>query len=479
MSNQNHDYDAVIIGSGPNGLSAAIRLSQEGLRVLVIEAKDSIGGGTRTMELTEPGFLHDVCSAVHPTAAGSPFLTTLDLDKYGLEFIHPEVAYAHPLEDGEAGIAYQDLVRTAEGLGVDKEAYIKLYKEFVDHWDYLSQDIFGTLRIPKHPLLMAKFGWYGMFSAKLLSNSLFKTEKARALFTGCAAHSIVPLTRAFTASFGIVLGTSAHSVGWPVAKGGSASITDAMAKLFKTLGGEIQTGVEVKTLSDLPSSKIILFDLTPHQIARIAENKLPKSYLNKLRNYKYGPGTFKMDWALSEAVPWKNEEARKAGTLHLGGTFREIARSEQAVWDGEHPDDPYVLVSQPSVCDPSRAPEGKHTLWAYCHVPNGSEQDMSRIIEDQIERYAPGFKDTIISKHTMHSMEMEKYNFNYIGGDINGGAQTVTQLFGRPILKWDPYKTPADGLYICSSSTPPGGGVHGMSGYHAAQSVLKNEYNIS
>jgi phytoene dehydrogenase-like protein len=479
MSEPNQDYDAVIIGSGPNGLSAAIRLSQEGLKVLVLEAKDTIGGGTRTMELTEPGFLHDVCSAVHPTAAGSPFLSTLDLDKFGLEFIQPEVAYAHPLDDGEAGLAYQDLNKTAERLGVDKEAYIKLYNEFVNDWDYLSQDIFGTLRIPKHPLLMAKFGWYGMFSAKLLCNSLFKTEKARALFTGCAAHSIVPLTRSFTASFGIVLGASAHSVGWPVAKGGSASITNAMAKLFRSLGGEIKTGYRVKTLSDLPPSKVILFDLTPHQIARIAENELPKSYLNKLRNYKYGPGTFKMDWALSEAVPWTNKEARKAGTLHLGGTFLDISKAEQAVWDGEHPENPYVLVSQPTVCDPSRAPEGKHTLWAYCHVPNGSEQDMTKVIEDQIERYAPGFKDIIISKHTMHAMEMEQYNFNYIGGDINGGAQTVTQLFGRPTLKWDPYKIPANGLYICSSSTPPGGGVHGMSGYHAAQSVLKNEFNIS
>jgi len=479
MIEPNYEYDAIVIGSGPNGLSAGIRLAQEGLKVLIMEAKDTIGGGTRTKELTEPGFLHDVCSAVHPTALGSPFLSSLRLQNYGLEFIQPEVAYAHPLEDSEAAIAYKDIHKTAEGLGVDAEAYMKLYREFVDEWSYLSQDIFGTLRIPKHPLLMAKFGWYGMFSAKLLSNSLFKTVKARALFTGCAAHSIVPLTRAFTASFGVVLGASAHSVGWPVAKGGSSAITNAMAKLFKSLGGEIKTNEHVKDLTDLPTSRAVLFDLTPHQIARIAKKKLPKSYLSKLRNYTYGPGTFKMDWALSEPVPWKNEEARKAGTLHLGGTFLEISNAEQAVWDGEHPEKPYVLVSQPTVCDPSRAPEGKHTLWAYCHVPNGSEKDMSHIIENQIERYAPGFRDTIISKHSMHAMEMEQYNFNYIGGDINGGAQTVTQLFGRPILKWDPYKIPADGLYICSSSTPPGGGVHGMSGYHAAQSVLKNEFNIS
>ena len=479
MGGSANHYDAVVVGSGPNGLSAAIRLSQKGLKVLVLEAKETIGGGTRTIELTEPGFLHDVCSAVHPTAAGSPFLSTLELDKFGLEFIQPEIAYAHPLEDGDAALAYRSLEKTAEGLGVDKEAYIKLYDEFADDWSYLSQDIFGSLRIPKHPLLMAKFGWYGMFSAKLLVNSLFKTEKAKALFAGCAAHSIVPLTRSFTASFGLVLGASAHAVGWPVVKGGSASITQAMAGLFRSLGGEIVTNHMVASLSDIPTAKAVLFDLTPHQIARIAANKLPKGYLNKLRNYKYGPGIFKMDWALSEPVPWLNEAARKAGTLHLGGNFHQIAKAEQAVWDGEHPEHPYVLVSQPTVCDPSRAPKGKHTLWAYCHVPNGSEKDMSRIIEDQIEYYAPGFKDTIISKHTMHAMEMEQYNFNYIGGDINGGAQTITQLFGRPVLKWNPYKIPSDGLYICSSSTPPGGGVHGMSGYHAAQSVLKNEFHIS
>jgi phytoene dehydrogenase-like protein len=478
MNTARPEYDVIVIGSGPNGLSAAVRLAQEGLKVVVLEAKPTIGGGTRTQELTEPGFLHDVCSAVHPTAVSSPFLRTLDLERFGLQFIHPEIPYAHPLDHGEAVVAYRSLDKTISELGEDGKAYQRIFKEFTDQWDYLTKDIFGTLRFPKHPLLMAKFGWYGLFSAKLLTNSLFKDPKTKALFAGCAAHSIIPLKKAFTASFGLVLGSSAHAVGWPVAKGGSASITNALAELFKRLGGEIVTDHEVRSLSDLPTSKAILFDLTPKQILKIAGEKLPRKYKKDLQHYKYGPGTFKIDWALTEPVPWQNELCKKAGTLHLGGTFKEIELGEQAVWNGEHSDKPYVLVSQPSVVDDTRAPKGKHTLWAYCHVPNGSEKDMTEIIENQIERFAPGFRDTIISKHTMNSSEMQSYNANYIGGDINGGAQLAKQLFGRPVLKWDPYKIPVPGFYICSSSTPPGGGVHGMSGYHAAQSVLKNEFGF-
>ncbi|MFD2532387.1 phytoene desaturase family protein [Gracilimonas halophila] len=479
MKTDPKEYDAVIVGSGPNGLSAGVRLAQEGLKVIILEAKSTIGGGTRTQELTEPGFLHDVCSAVHPTAAGSPFFKTLDLQKFGLEFIHPDIPYVHPLDNGDAVAAFRSIERTAEQLGIDGKAYLKIFKEFTENWDYLSEDIFGTLRIPKHPLLMARFGWYGLFSAKHFTNSLFKDPQTKALFAGCAAHSIIPLSKAFTSSFGLVLGSSAHAVGWPFAKGGSSAITNALAELFKSLSGEIITDHEVNSMADIPTSKTVIFDLTPHQIAKIAGDKLPGKYKEKLLTYTYGPGVFKIDWALSEPVPWENEHSRKAGTLHLGGTFQEIATSEQAAWKGEHHEKPYVLVAQPSIFDKSRAPNGKHTLWAYCHVPNGSEKDMTEFIENQIERFAPGFRDTIISKNTMHTREMQTYNSNYIGGDINGGAQISTQLFGRPVLKWDPYKIPADGLYICSSSTPPGGGVHGMSGYHAAESVLKNEFGFN
>ncbi len=479
MVSKNTEYDAVVVGSGPNGLSAAVRLSQEGLKVLVLEAKSTIGGGTRTQELTEPGFFHDVCAAVLPTTVGSPFLESLELEKYGLEFIQPGLPYAHPLDDGEAIGVYRSLEKTIKHLGVDGENYGHLFKEFIDHWKYLSEDIYGTLRIPKHPLLMARFGWYGAFSAKLLSNSLFKLPKTRALFAGCAAHSIIPLNKAFTASFGLVLGSSAHSVGWPIAKGGSASVTNALAELFKSLGGTIQTDHEVRSLSDIPPAKTVLFDLTPQQVANIANDELPSKYKERLLKYEYGPGSFKVDWALSETVPWQNELCKKAGTLHLGGTFEEIAEAEQAVWEGKHHERPYILLSQPSLFDTTRAPKDKHTLWAYCHVPNGSDKDMTEIIENQIERFAPGFKDTIISKSTANAQQLESYNANYIGGDINGGAQFVKQLFGRPVLQWNPYKIPDHSMYICSSSTPPGGGVHGMCGYNAARSALKNEFGIS
>ncbi|MEQ9263767.1 MAG: NAD(P)/FAD-dependent oxidoreductase [Balneolaceae bacterium] len=476
--NRAASFDAVIVGSGPNGLSAAILLAQNGLSVKVIEAKETIGGGTRTLELTEPGFLHDVCSAVHPTALSSPFLRALPLQQFGLEWIHPEVPVAHPLEDGQAFTVSRSLDETLLGLGKDSRSYQSLYKSFTDNWETLSNDLFGTLRSVRYPFSMARFGWYGMFSAKHLANSLFKNPELKAFFAGMAAHSIVPLEKAFTASFGIVLGTSVHSVGWPIAKGGSASISYAMAEYFKSLGGVIETGNMITSVAQIEESNVILFDLTPHQIATIAGSKLPPAFKSRLEKFQYGPGAFKIDWALSESVPWLNEKCRKAGTLHLGGSLEEISFSEQEIWKGNYPDKPYVIISQPSVFDSSRAPEGKHTLWGYCHVPNGSEEDCTEQIENQIERYAPGFRDTIISKNTMTATQFQSYNPNYIGGDINGGAQFFKQLFARPVLKWDPYALPAKGLYICSSSTPPGGGVHGMCGFHAARSVLKNEFGV-
>lgn len=474
----NPKFDAVIVGSGPNGLSAGILLAQQGLKVKIIEAEESIGGGTRTKELTEPGFLHDVCSAVHPTGIGSPFFRTLPLTDYGLEWIHPKFPVAHPLENGDAIIASQSLEKTLERMGKDGKNYKSLIKSFVEGWDYLSDDLFAPVRVPNNPLSMARFGWFGMLSAKLLSNSMFDTPQVKAYFAGLAAHSIIPLENSFTASFGLVLATAIHSVGWPIAKGGSASITNALAGYFKSLGGEIETGTRISNTSELPSSKTILFDLTPHQIVKIADQELPLGFKNKYLGYKYGPGAFKMDFALSEPVPWVNSDCAGAGTLHLGGSFEEIAFSERETWKGNHPEKPYVLVSQPSLFDDSRAPTGKHTLWAYCHVPNGSDKDCSKEIINQIERYAPGFRDIIISSHSITAPEFETYNANYIGGDINGGAQTFKQLIGRPVFQWDPYKLPVKGMYICSSSTPPGGGVHGMCGYHAAKSVLKNEFGI-
>lgn len=478
MSASLSNFDAFVIGSGPNGLSAAIALAQQGLKVKVFEAKDSVGGGTRTLELTEPGFKHDICSAVHPTAVGSPFFSTLPLDKYGLEWIHPEFPIAHPLENSDAVITERSFENTLERFGSDSKNYRKLFKEFIDSWEFLSKDLFGSLRIPRHPLAMMRFGWYGMFSSNLLSNSFFNQERSKAYFSGLAAHSILPLENTFTASFGLILGTTVHSVGWPIAKGGSHSITKALAKHFESLDGEIELNSRIESLDEFPSDKPILFDLTPRQVITIADDRISTKLKNKLLNFNYGPGAYKIDFALSEPVPWLNEECKRAGTLHLGGTMEEISYSEKQVWEGIHPDKPYVLVSQPSVFDKSRAPENKHVLWSYCHVPNGSTENMKEQIIDQIERYAPGFRDIIISSSTMTAVDFEKYNPNYIGGDINGGAQNLKQLFGRPLLKWDPYKLPVDHLYICSSSTPPGGGVHGMCGFNAATSVLKNEFGI-
>ncbi len=471
-------YDAVIVGSGPNGLSAAILLAQQGLKVHVIEAEETIGGGTRTKELTEPGFLHDVCSAVHPTAVSSPFLSTLPLDEYGLEWIFPEASVAHPLDEGNSVLGYQSLDKTLEQLGKDAKMYKRLFGDFIENWDSIKHDLFGTLRSVENPLSMARFGWYGWLSAKDLTNSLFKKQEAKALFAGMAAHSILPLDKLFSASFGLVLTTSMHSVGWPIAKGGSATITNAMAAYFESLGGSIETGNRITDYAEIPDAKAVLFDLTPHQIAKICSAQLPNAYRKKLNKYKYGPGAFKIDLAVSEPIPWQNEAIGKAGTVHLGGTFEEIGYSEKEIWKGNHAEKPYVLLSQPSIFDDSRAPKGKHTVWAYCHVPNGSEKDCTEEIISQIERFAPNFGDTIISKHTMTAVQMNDYNENYIGGDINGGAQFFKQLIGRPVLKCNPYKIPFEVAYICSSSTPPGGGVHGMCGYHAAKSALKNEFGI-
>ena len=470
-------YDAIIIGAGPNGLAAAIRLAQEGLSVKIFEQAETVGGGTRTLELTKPGFHHDICSAIHPLAKASPFLNTLPLADFGLEWVQPDVPVAHPLHDQPAGALFRSLDKTVEHLGSDGKKYRQIVSPFIKSWDGLLTDILAPFSpMPNHPILMARFGLQGLRSANGLAKK-FQTQKAKALFAGLAAHGILPFDKTATAAIGLVLGIAAHTTGWPYPKGGSHNITKAMARYFESLGGEIETNAEITSIDELPSSNAILFGNTPKQVLDIAGNKLPISYAKKLHKFQYGCGVFKLDMALSDPIPWEDELCRKAGTVHLGGTLEEIAQSEEESASGQHPQKPYVLVAQQSLNDNSRAPEGKHTCWAYCHVPNGSTKDMTESILDQIERFAPGFRNCIIGTHSMNTKAMQAYNPNYIGGDINGGRQDITQLFTRPAGLLDPYHIPKTNMYICSSSTPPGGGVHGMCGYHAAESVLKNQYS--
>lgn len=464
-------YDAVVVGSGPNGLAAAITLRREGLSVLLVEGKDTVGGGMRTAELTLPGFRHDICSAIHPTGAGSPFLQQLPLDRHGLEFIHPPVLAAHPLDGGKAAVLRQSFEETARLLGKDEQPYRKLFAPLLACWPNIVHDVFGPFGIPQHPVDFARFGLLAMPSAQHIAKR-FETPGARGLWAGLAAHSLQPLSGLTTSAVGLVLGITGHLNGWPLAKGGSQSIADAMASYFLALGGEIATNFYVKSLGQLPSAKAILFDVTPRQLLEIAGHKFSSLYKWQLGRYRYGAGVFKIDWAIEGRVPFVNEEARQAGTVHLGGTFEEVAHSEKVIWQGKHANKPFVLLAQQSAFDPTRAPKGKQAIWGYCHVPHGSTVDMTEAIEIQVERFAPGFRERILARATMNAEQVEAYNPNYIGGDINGGVIDVGQLFTRPALRWSPYRTSAKGLYICSSSTPPGGGVHGMCGYHAARRAL-------
>lgn len=465
-------FDAVVVGSGPNGLAAAITLQQEGVQVLLLEAKPTIGGGMRTVELTLPGFYHDVCSAVHPMGAASPFLRGLPLHEFGLEYIHPEVLAAHPFDDGTAAALYPSLGATADGLGADSGAYRQLFEPLVKNWPRIDTHILGPmLKMPESPLALATFGLKSLQSGKQIA-SRFLTREAKGLWAGVVAHSMIPLESLTSSAIALVLTIAGHRGGWPVPKGGSQSIANAMGAYFQSLGGTIQTGATVKTLSDLPDVKAILFDTSPRQLLEICGDKLSPLYRWQLQRHRYGMGIFKVDWALSEPVPFRAEQARRAGTVHLGGTFHEIAESERRVWKGGHPERPFVLFAQQSLFDASRAPVNQHTGWAYCHVPNGSANDMTEVITRQVERFAPGFRDTIRATHTFSTTEMERYNANYIGGDINGGVVNIAQLFNRPALRFSPYRTSAKGIYICSASTPPGGGVHGMCGYHAAKRAL-------
>ncbi len=467
------DFDAVIVGSGPNGLSAAIVLQQAGLSVLVLEAKDTIGGGLRSAELTLSGFVHDVCSSIHPLAAGSPFFTSLPLHQHGLKYIYPEISAAHPFDDGTAALLKGSVEETAAMLGIDRGAYVRLLAPLVKSWPMIAEDVLSPLHFPKHPIDMAAFGLNALRSASSLVGK-FRTKEARGLWAGMAAHALQPLTNMGTSAFALVLMTAGHLGGWPMAAGGSKEIANALSSYFRSLGGKIETGVYVQSLTDIPSSRALLFDLTPKQIMHIAGNSFSSIYKWQLQRYRYGMGVFKIDWALDGPVPFTAAECRKAGTIHLGNTFEDISLSEKLTSQGHHPEKPFVLLAQQSLFDSTRAPEGKHTAWAYCHVPNGSQVDMCNAIEKQVERFAPGFRDLILAKHTMNTTEMEAYNPNYIGGDINGGSIDIGQLFTRPALRYSPYRTSAKGIYICSSSTPPGGGVHGMCGYHAAKRALKD-----
>lgn len=477
MTQTRTDYDAVVVGSGPNGLAAAILMQQQGLSVLIIEGKDQPGGGLRTQELTLPGFKHDVCSAIHPLAVASPYFETLPLAKHGLEYIFPEIAAAHPFDDGSAALLHQSISQTVATLGTDATIYQKLMEPLVRDWPQIAADALGPLHLPKHPIAMAAFGLKGLQPATQFSKK-FKTEAAKGFFAGMAAHSIMPLNKMATSAIGLVLLANGHLKGWPVPKGGSQSIADALLGYFKSLGGQLQTGTFISHLNQLPSSKTVFFDVTPKQLLQIAGHKFSSIYKWQLERYRYGMGVYKIDWSLDGPIPFKSAGTRQAGTVHLGGTFNEIALGEQQTWQGKHPEKPFVLVAQQSLFDKTRAPEGKQTAWAYCHVPAGSEKDMTSIIEKQIERFAPGFKDQILARHTFNSRQMEAYNPNYIGGDINGGVIDIGQLFTRPALRSSPYRTSAKGLYICSSSTPPGGGVHGMCGYNAAKRALKDIFNI-
>lgn len=475
---EKHDYDAIVVGSGPNGLAAAITLRQRGVSVLLIEGKDSIGGGMRTAELTLPGFQHDICSAILPMAATSPFFATLPLEQFGLEYIYPEVAAAHPFDDGSAAVLKRSIQETARLLGPDEGAYLSLMQPVVADWPLIASDILGPLRFPKHPLRMARFGLKALPSAAAIAKR-FTTQKAKGLWAGMAAHSIQPLTNATTSAIGLVLSAAGHLYGWPVPRGGAITVANALAAYFTSLGGQIQTGLMVQSLSQLPSARAVLFDVTPKQLMAIAGDQFSGLYKWQLNRFRYGMGVFKVDWALNSPIPFTAPECRQAGTVHLGGTFKEIAAGEQLAANGGHPQRPYVLLAQQSLFDDSRAPAGKHAAWAYCHVPNGSTVDMTTIIEEQVERFAPGFKQTILARHTFNSMQLQQYNPNYVGGDINGGIIDLGQLYTRPALRLSPYKTSAKGLYICSSSTPPGGGVHGMCGYHAARQALKDVFKIN
>jgi phytoene dehydrogenase-like protein len=476
VTDRSPSYDAVVIGSGPNGLAAAITLARAGKSVLVREGAGTIGGGARSAALTLPGFVHDTCSTVQALAPISPFFRSLPLSEHGLELVIPPIAFAHPLDDGTAALAHRSIDQTAQSLGPDAKAYRDHLGPLARAADAIFADTLRPLSLPRHPLAMARFGLRALRSARGLADAWFTGPIARGLFAGAAAHAILPFDYAGTAAFGLMMHLSAHAGGWPFARGGSQRVSDALASLLRSLGGEIVTSAPVESLDDLPPARAVLCDVTPRQFLRLAGPRVTGRYRRALENFQYGPGAFKVDWALSGPIPWTAPVVRDAGTVHLGGTLEEIAAGEADVWAGRHPDRPFVLLAQPTPFDPTRAPAGRHIAWAYCHVPHGSGADMTAAIEAQVERFAPGFKDLILARHTADCAALERHNPNLIGGDITGGANTLRQVLARPVASLNPYATPLPGVYLCSASTPPGAGVHGMCGHNAAKAALRDMF---
>lgn len=466
-------HDVVVIGAGPNGLACAVALARAGRSVLLLEANDTVGGAARSAELTLPGFVHDPFSGVHPLGIGSPFFETLPLHEHGLTWVQPPVPLAHPFDRRPAALLERSLEATAATLGADGAAWKRLLGPTVRHWHTLVPELLAPVHLPRHPLRLAQFAFQAIRSARDLALSWFGDDAARALFAGSAAHAGLPLHRLASASFGLVLSAAGHAVGWPMPRGGAGRITQALAAYFRSMGGEIRTGVRVRSLGDVPPARAVVFNLTPRQILSVAGDRLPTGYRHALQRFRYGAGVFKVDWALAGPVPWTDPACARAGTVHLSGSYEELAKSERHPLQGTHSERPFVLFAQPSLFDPTRAPAGRHTAWGYCHVPNGSTEDMTDRIEAQVERFAPGFRDLILARHVMTPVELERQDANLVGGDVNGGAPFLGQLFFRPALKLDPYRIPGRKWFVCSASTPPGGAVHGMCGYHAAQSVLR------
>jgi phytoene dehydrogenase-like protein len=470
-----YEYDAIVVGAGPNGLAAAIRIAQQGFSTLLLERNPEVGGACRTAELTLPGFRHDVGSGVHPLAFGSPFFSSLPLEKYGLGWRQPEIPLAHPINQSEIATLRRSISDTGNSLGRDAKAYQRLFEPIVSRWKSLLEEFLQPIiHFPRHPLQLVAFGNLALTSIDHLVRNRFSREPARALMAGLAAHSFLPPTDPGSSGFALILAMLAHAIGWPIPIGGAQAIARALSEHFQELGGQVQTDVSVMTLRQLPESRVVLFDVTPQQLVRILGSLLPSNYRRKLERFRYGPGIFKIDYALDGPIPWLHPDCEKAGTVHLGGTFPEIAQAEYQVSRGRHAEHPFLLVSQPTVVDATRAPLNRHVAWVYGHVPNGSSWDMTKSFEKQIGRFAPEFKDRVLASHVTAPVELERINPNLIGGSITGGANNLWQLIARPILSPTPYRTPLRGVYLCSSSTPPGGGVHGMCGFHAANAALRD-----